>query len=296
MKPEWVPAVVREAHRLGMRVAGHVPAFSNADAMMAAGYDEMTHINQFMLGWVLKPGEDTRTLLRLTALKRLGPVDLASPGPKQTIDTLIDRHIAIDPTVGIHENLLLNRDGQVPPGAVDYFSHMPPSEQRSLKRQWIDTTAPGDDAAYRAAWGKINETVKTLISRGALVVPGTDTGGAFTLHRELELYTQLGMTPAQVLARDTLEMQRYMGRDQILGSITKGKLADFFLIPGDPTRDIKAIKSIAMVVKDGTVWFPGEVYPEFGITPFTETPKVTAARSAMAEPVQGHATEHALHW
>lgn len=294
MNPAWVPAVIAEAHKLGMRVAGHVPAFTNADAMMAAGYDEMTHINQVALGWVLKPGEDTRTLLRLTALKRLGPLDLASAPVQKTIQTMVTKKIAIDPTLGIHENLLLNRDGHVPPGAVDYYDHVPPSAQRSLKGQWIDTSAPGDDAAYRAAYAKLADVVKEMVKKGIFIVPGTDTGGAFTLHRELELYTGLGMTPAQVLARDTLEVQRYMGRDQSLGSIAKGKLADFILIPGDPTKDIKAIKTIAMVVKDGTVYFPSEAYPEFGIKPFTSVPKVTeAAKSAMAEPVHQHGADHA---
>jgi hypothetical protein len=37
-------------------------------------------------------------------------------------------------------------------------------------------------------------------------------------------------------------------------------------VPGDPTRDFKAVKTIRMVVKDGVVYFPSEVYPEFGIT------------------------------
>jgi hypothetical protein len=79
MKPEWVPAVVTESHRLGLRVAGHVPAFTTADAMLEAGYDELVHTNQLMLSWVLAPDEDTRTLLRLTALKRLANYDLSSP-------------------------------------------------------------------------------------------------------------------------------------------------------------------------------------------------------------------------
>lgn len=292
MHPEWVPAVIAEAHRLGMRVAGHVPAFTNADAMMAAGYDEMTHINQVALGWVLKPGEDTRTLLRLTALKRLGPLDLNSAPVRKTIQTMVDKKIGIDPTIGIHENLLLNRDGQVPPGAADYFDHMPPNVQRGLKRQWIDTSAPGDDAAYRAAYAKLIDVLKEMQAKGIFIVPGTDTGGAFTLHRELELDTQIGMTSAEALARDTLDVQRYMGRDQALGTVAKGKLADFILVPGDPVKDIKAIKTIAMVVKDGMVYFPSEVYPEFGIKPFTAIPKVTeAAKSAMAEPLQQHAVD-----
>ncbi|MCA9554547.1 MAG: amidohydrolase family protein, partial [Myxococcales bacterium] len=140
------------------------------------------------------------------------------------------------------------------------------------------------DAAYRAAYAKLVEVLKLMQRRGIFIVPGTDTGGAFTLHRELELYTGLGMSPADVLARDTLEVQRYMGRDQELGSIAKGKLADFFLVPGDPTKDIRAIKTIALVVKDGLLYFPSEVYPEFGIEPFIAIPKVTASAKA-AEPV-----------
>jgi len=278
MNPAWVPAIVKEAHRLGMRVAGHVPAFSTADAMIEAGYDEMTHINQFMIGWVIKPGEDTRTLFRLHVLKRFPSIDLASAPVQHTIGMMVDKHIAIDPTIGIHENLTLNRDGQVPAGAVDYIDHLPIGEQRGLRQAWIDTSAPGDDKAYRDAFAKILDTVKLLNERGVLIAPGTDTGGSFTYHRELELMTKIGMTPAQVLKRATWDMAAYLGEDQSSGSIERGKRADFFLIPGDPTKDIRAIKTIAMVVKDGAVYFPSEVYPAFGIKPFTAVPRVTPAK------------------
>ncbi len=275
INPAWVPAMVKEAHARKMHVMGHVPAFSNADAMIAAGYDEMTHINQFMLGWVIKPTEDTRTLFRLTALKRLPGLDLGSAPVQRTIQSMVDRKIAIDPTIGIHENLLTNRDGQVPQGAVDYIDHMPIGYQRNAKKAWIDTSAPGDDAAYRGAYDQILATAKMLNDRGVMIVPGTDTGGAFTYHRELELMQKIGMTPAQVLKRATFDMANYTGQGDRLGSIEQGKLADFFLVPSDPTKDLKAIKTIGMVVKDGTFYYPSEVYPSFGIRPFTPAPKVT---------------------
>jgi imidazolonepropionase-like amidohydrolase len=275
INPAWVPAMVQEAHRLGMRVAGHVPAFSSADAVIAAGYDELTHINQFMLGWVLQPDEDTRTLLRLTAMRRFPAVDLTSPAVRRTIDAMAQRKLAIDPTLAIHEELTLNRNGAVPPGAADYLDHMPIGYQRTAKAARTDTSAPGDDEAYRGAFASILATVKALRDRGVTLIPGTDLGGSFTYHRELELYQRIGMTPADILAWATLDMARYLGQDQRLGSIEKGKLADFFLIPGDPTRDFKAIKTIRMVVKDGVVYFPSEIYPEFGITPFADAPSVT---------------------
>jgi len=276
MNPAWVPAMVAEAHRLGMRVAGHVPAFANADQMIQAGYDEMTHINQFVLGWVIGPKEDTRTLFRLTALKRLPALSLDDPRVGHTIQLMVDGHKAIDPTLGIHENLLLDRDGKIPPGAVDYIGHLPIGARRDLMKGWIDVSAPGDGQLYEGAWDKLVAVTKMLHDRGIFIVFGTDTGGSFTYHRELEIYQEKGiMTPTEILTRATLDSARYTGQDQSMGSIEKGKLADFFLIPGDPTKTIKAIKTIAMVVKDGTIYFPSEVYPKFGIEPFAAAPKVT---------------------
>ncbi len=277
MNPAWVPAMTTEAHRLGMRVAGHIPAFSNADAMIEAGYDEITHINQFSLGWVIQPTEDTRTLFRLTALKRLPSLDLQSAKVQHTIDLMAERKIAIDPTLGIHEKLTQNRDGKIRPGAVDYFDHMPIGWRRDEMKALADTSAPGDDLAYRQAFDKLVAVVRMLHDRGVFIVFGTDTGGSFTYHRELELYQLAGMTPAEILKRATFDSARYVGQDQRLGSIEKGKLADFFLIPGDPIKNLKAIKSISMVVKDGTVYYPSEVYPKFGIQPFASAPKIAEA-------------------
>ena len=274
MNPAWVPAMVKEAHELGMRVAGHVPAFATADQMIEAGYDEMTHINQFSLGWVISPTEDTRTLFRLTALKRLPGLDLSSLKVQHTIDLMVAGHKAIDPTLGIHENLLLNRDGHVPAGAVDYIDHLPIGLRRDMMKAWIDTSAPGDDVAYRGAFDQLIAVTKMLHDRGVFIVFGTDTGGSFTYHREMELYQRAGMTPPEILKRATYDSARYTGQDQTMGSVEKGKLADFFLVPGDPTKDLKAIKTISMVVKDGTFYYPSEVYPKFGIAPFTAAPRV----------------------
>ena len=143
-----------------------------------------------------------------------------------------------------------------------------------MMKAWIDTSAPGDDAAYRGAFDQLVAVTKMLHDRGVFIVFGTDTGGSFTYHREMELYQRAGMTPPEILKRATYDSARYTGQDQLMGSIEKGKLADFFLVPGDPTKDLKAVKTISMVVKDGTFYYPSEVYPRFGITPFTTAPHV----------------------
>lgn len=276
MTPAWVPALVARAKERGLKVSGHVPAFTHADAMIEAGYDEMTHINQLMLGWVLAPEEDTRTLLRLTALQRLPKVDLDGPAVTRTLDLMAENGVAIDPTYAIHEALLLSRNGEVQAGMADYVDHMPIAVQREAKAAWSAIGSPEEDAAYKGAFDQITGTIKRMKDRGIFIVMGTDLGGALTLHRELELYQKAGFTPGEILARTTFEAADYMGLGAELGSIEPGKKADFFLVPGNPVEDLKAIKTIRLVSKGDTVYFPSEIYPYFGIRPFTDIPEVTA--------------------
>lgn len=276
MNPEWADVVVGEAHDLGMRVAGHVPAFSTADAMIDAGFDEITHVNQLMLGWVLNEGEDTRTLFRFTAMQRFPSLDLDGDLVQSTLDKMAEKGVAHDPTIAIHELGLTAIDGQVPAGSIDVFDNMPVNTQRYMKQALFGTENQAERDAYIAAFDTIIETLTLMNDKGILLVPGTDLGGSFAYHRELELFGKLGMSPAQVLRRATYDMAEYLNQDQELGSIEKGKYADFFLVPGDPTANLKEIKRIQMVVSNGTVYFPSDIYPFFGIEPFAEAPEILA--------------------
>lgn len=275
IKGEWVEAMAAEARANDMRVAGHIPAFSTPDEMIEAGYDEITHINQVMLSWVLGPEDDTRTLKRITGMAMFADLDLESEKVQRTLNLMVENNIAADPTTVIHEFGLLGRNGETRLGVRDYIDNMPVAVQRNAKVALLNVADDAEDVAYRAAYQKILETLTMMHERGIFLVPGTDLGGAFNLHREVELFQEFGFTPAEALKRATYDMAGYMGFADDIGSIEPGKLADFFLVPGDPTQDIKAIKTIALVSRGGTVYFPSEVYPEFGITPFTDVPAVS---------------------
>ena len=275
MKPEWAETLVAEAHRLGMRVAGHVPAFSTANAMIEAGFDEITHANQLMLGWVLEDGEDTRTLFRFTAMKRFPALDINAEDLQYTISRMVERNVAHDPTVAIHELGLTAVNGEPAPLARDIIDHLPTNEQRSLKQALFGASTSEERAEYVAAFDFILEVLSRLNDEGILLLPGTDLGGSFAYHRELELFETIGLTPAEVLKRASYDMAAYLGQDEDLGSIEKGKYADFFLVPGDPTKSLKELRRIRMVVSDGVAYFPSEIYPAFGIRPFAEAPAVS---------------------
>jgi imidazolonepropionase-like amidohydrolase len=274
MQPEWAETLVAEAHRLGMRVAGHVPAFSSANDMIEAGFDEITHANQLMLGWVLNDGEDTRTLFRFTAMKRFPALDLNGEDVQFTIRRMLQNEVAHDPTIAIHEYGLTAVDGETAPMAREIIDHLPTNVQRSYREAFFGTETPEERAEYVAAFEVILETMRNLHRDGVLLLPGTDLGGSFAYHRELELFEKLGMSAAEVLRRASYDMAEYLGQAEDLGSIEKDKYADFFLVPGDPTDDLSQLRQIRMVVSDGVVYFPAEIYPAFGIRPFTRSPTV----------------------
>jgi hypothetical protein len=279
MNPDWVKPIADEAHHLGMTVTGHIPAFDTPDRAIHDGYDEITHINQLMLGWLLKPDEDTRTPLRLTAMARAATLDLASPPVQYTLSLMKAKHIAHDPTAVIVERLMLSRAGTIQPGDIDYLDHMPVAYQRYRRRTFVPIKNAAEDDAYRAAFAKVIDTLRMLHENGIRLLPGTDDTTGFTLHRELELYTKAGMTPAEALRAGTLLPEEYFGHADELGSIERGKIADFFLIAGDPTRDIRAIKTPRMVFQGESIYFPSEIYQELSIKPFASPPSIRPATS-----------------
>jgi imidazolonepropionase-like amidohydrolase len=125
--------------------------------------------------------------------------------------------------------------------------------------------------------------MKMLHEQGIRLLPGTDDATGFSLLRELELYVQAGYTPAESLRAATLDCEQYLRRTDRLGTIEKGKLADLVLVPGDPTRDISAIRRPRMVMKGGRVYFPSEIYAALGIAPFTTAPAVTPAKAERSD-------------
>lgn len=279
MNPDWVKPIAAEAHRLGLGVTGHVPAFSSPDRVIADGYDTIAHINQLMLGWILDPTEDTRTPLRLTAMARGGTLDLNSERVQKTVRAMQEHKVALDTTAVILEQLMLSRAGQVPPGQDNMLQHMPIGFQRYRKRSFVTIADAAQDQAYQTGFAKILEVIGLLHARGIRLLPGTDDPTGFTVQREVELYVKAGLTPAEALRAATLGAEEYLGRTDRLGTIARGKLADMVLVAGDPTRDISAIRQPRMVMKGGTIYLPSEIYTALGIKPFAAPPSIRPAQT-----------------
>ncbi|MFO1468705.1 MAG: amidohydrolase family protein [Steroidobacteraceae bacterium] len=276
--PDWVAPISAEAHRLGLRVSGHVPAFMTSERAVRDGYDEINHMNQLLLSFVLSPQEDTRTPLRFTAVgERMGKLDLQSEPVQRMIRLMKERGTTLDVTMAGLEWMLLSQPGKSPPSIEAWLGHMPGPVQRARRTAVLDMK-PGQLPMYQAAWTKLLEALKLVYDAGIPIVPGTDDVPGFMLHSELEVYGRAGIPASRVLQMATLGCARYLHRDHEVGSIEPGKLADLLLVDGDPTVDLNALRKVRMVLGKGAVLFPDEVYSTVGMTPFAERPPLEAWR------------------
>jgi imidazolonepropionase-like amidohydrolase len=269
VKPDLVPAIADEAHRRGMRVSGHVPAFMTAEQAVRAGYDEIQHMNMLFLNFLYDQVQDTRTPARFTAVaEHAAEIDLDSDRVQAFLALLRERKITVDPTLGVFENLLEDRPGQVAAAYAAVADRMPPQVRRGFLEGGLPVPE-GSEGRWRAALPAMKRMLMALRREGIPIVAGTDSLAGFSLPRELELYVDAGIPAPEVLRMATLGAARVAGRDDRLGSIAPGKLADLVLVDGDPTRTIADVRRVRLVVKDGAVFEADALCREVGIRPLS---------------------------
>ena len=279
---EILRETVAYAHSRGMRVSGHVPAFMRAAEVVDQGFDEIQHINQVLLNFLVTAETETRTIerFRLPADK-VGDLDFDVKPVQVFIALLARRQTVIDPTLATFD-FMQQRDGELSAAYAAIADHMPPDVRRGFYVGSMDIPDDATAARYKRSYAKMVEFVGRLHRAGVPLVAGTDALPGFALHSELALYVQAGLTPAQALQVATRNAARYTGTSHERGSVTPSKLADLVLVDGDPTRDINDLRKVALVVTQGHWFSPKEMHAEMGIKPFVDALPLVRARSKAA--------------
>ncbi len=264
---------VAYAHSRGMRVSGHVPAFLRAQDVVEQGYDEIQHINQLTLNFLVTPTTETRTLERFKLpAEKAGDIDLDSKQVQDFIALLKQKNVAIDPTAGAFD-FIKQRDGELSEPFAAVADHMPPDVKRGFYVGGMDIPDDATARRYAKSYARMMEFMVRMYRAGVPLVAGTDnTPTGYALQSELEIYVKSGLTPAQALQIATLNGARYTFTSAERGSIAAGKLADLVLVDGDPTRDIGDLRKVALVITRGYLVYPNEVNRAIGIEPFVLNP------------------------
>lgn len=265
--PDWVKPLAEKAHALGLKLSGHIPAHMLAEQAIKDGFDEIQHVNMLVLNF-LSDTIDTRTPLRFSAVaEHAHALDLKGKEFQDFVQLLKEREIEIDPTVSIFEGMFTTKAGVPDPQFEAILDRLPIQIQRSYFSGGLPIPN-GMEQQYKDSFSKLLDILLELHESGVTLLPGTDAMPGFALHKELENYVKAGIPAKEVLQLATLKSAEVIGVDDQLGSIEKGKLADFILIDGNPTENISDIRRVELTVKDGKVYRSKDLYSALGIQHF----------------------------
>jgi imidazolonepropionase-like amidohydrolase len=234
----WVRAAIAEAHAGGVRVVAHATQRRVARALVEAGVDVLAH--------GIDDGPVDDELLAL--MKARGVVYITAFAVKEGYAEVLGEDVRLSP--------IERRLGD--PDAIASFADLARTS-KALLPPWVHPrpSAPTDPVMAR--------NLARVHGAGIVVAAGSDAGNIGTLHgpalhRELEIMvTDGGLTPLQALSAATLGGAQVMGRAHDLGTLARGKLADFLILDADPLADIGNTTRIHRVVKGGVVYAPAEI-------------------------------------
>jgi imidazolonepropionase-like amidohydrolase len=131
-----------------------------------------------------------------------------------------------------------------------------------VRRKETTQAAPGFTRERAGRYLEVRrELLRTLQASGAGILLASDAPQwwnvpGFSLHHEMRMMVDAGLTPYQVLESGTRNPARYFGTDE-WGVIREGAVADLILLDADPLVDIGNMAQIAGIVLRGR-WLPAE--------------------------------------
>jgi len=249
-------AVIDEAHRLGMTVAGHLCA-TFAKTAAEAGLDTLEHSMLAVYDYIPGATEgDCPTLPRQTAIfKAMATLDPQGPEVGGVLAILLKHGVAIDPTIGVRDERLCSPKLQPAPRELALLVKFEPGEG-AFCPPGITAEIDERSLAFQLA------AAVRYHRMGGMLVTGSDQGvvpGAMG-PRELELLVRGGIAPADVLIAATRNGAIKLNRIKEIGTLEVGKRADFLIVAGKPDVAISDIRKLTHVARDGIVYDPEKLY------------------------------------
>jgi imidazolonepropionase-like amidohydrolase len=263
-EPE-LKVIVETAKERGLPVAGHIPRSMTMTHAIELGMTRLEHIR--VTGKEMLRAEEAEKLDPLPVGKREPMLwqrfDLQSEKMRALVELLARSRVFLDPTLVVAEfTEVSNPDAEKSDPNNQY---LPPTMVEEEVKGWKDSVfeVPAElQATAVEAFHKQQRFVGMCNQAGVRIIAGTDGPSigrlvpGFGLHRELELLVASGLTPLQALRAATSTAAEALGKEDQLGTIERGKLADLVVLDANPLEAIQNLRKIHLVVQGGKTYSP----------------------------------------
>jgi len=260
-KPHDLEIIIKEAHKHNAKVTGHLCSITFEEAINL-GIDGIEHglnsTSDFRKNKTFGNCDGSR--------EYIDEIIIESKKVKQLHQLMIEKNVFLTSTLAIYEASIPKRAIAVE-RTLDAMSPFLVSQYQERRKQY-DSINSGDDLrekrlkrimAFEYQFFKMGGTLTAGVDAGRHILPG------FGDQRNFELLKEAGFTTEEVLKIMTSNGAKVLSNSEI-GSIEKGKKADFVVIVGNID---KSIRNVELVFKDGYGYDPKlilqEVKGKFGI-------------------------------
>ena len=256
-----------------LKVTGHIPLGIDFFKAVDNGLDGMQHIRNLELACTKDSTEGlSKRLLLLENVESIPGSALRSK------IHLAQRYSSIedfdeDRCMKVIEHLVVNNVFQTPTltintvGSKRFFANEQWQETYKflpnvVKNRWLKDSKsmaqqPLNDS-YKTYQDWSMKMVGLFNKQGVKILAGTDTPigfltPGFSLHKELELLVESGLTPLQALRAATITPAEFFNLEDKMGTVEVGKFADLVILNNNPLNDIKHTQDIHAVILKGRI-------------------------------------------
>ena len=252
IRRDELAAAIGAAHHRGLTVTGHLCAVGFREAA-SLGIDSLEHglivDTEFYSGKIEDQCPDW-----VASASELVGVSMDSPRIQKTIRQLVSRHVAITSTLAVFETFAA-LPASIDPRVNSLFTD---SARHDYESQIERITA---NETQVANWEAILHTEmafeRSFVKAGGRLMAGADpTGWGGVLagladQRNVELLVEAGFTSEQAIQIASANGADFLRESATIGTVMPGKQADLVVIRGNLASDIRNIRNVEIVFKDG---------------------------------------------
>jgi len=260
LSPESFDAIAERCRELGLDMVGHIPTKVKAVEAVKAGMKSTEHL--YGIKEAHSPLHDS--LLAAGDLGMRGQIMMLNSQDEELGNQLyaeLVRHESWQvPTLSLWEGYTSLASPADPPND-ERMKYMPKNEIENWTAEANPFISKLDQQQFRLWMQMINrnkEIVGNMADAGVGILAGTDAAVAnpytfpgFSLHDELALLVESGLSNGEALQTATVNPAKYMNATDSLGTIGTGKKADLVILDKNPLEDITNTTTIEAVISSG---------------------------------------------